>query len=87
MKKIKAKMNKIVYKGLSILEISKTLMYESWYGYFKSRYQNDAKLGYTDTDSFIIHIKTEEFYKILQMILKKDMIHEIMQLIDHYQKE
>ena len=63
MKKIKAKLNKSVYLGLSILEISKTLMYEFWYDYIKPKYQNNAKLCYMDTDSFIINIKTEDFYK------------------------
>ena len=43
MKKIKVKMNKQVYLGLSILEISKTLMYEFWYGFIKPKYQQNAK--------------------------------------------
>ena len=63
MKKTNAKMNKPVYLGLSILEISKTLMYEFWYDYIKPKYQNNAKLCYVDTDSFIINIKTENFYE------------------------
>ena len=62
-KKIKVKMNKPVYLGLSILEITKTLMYEFWYDYIKPKYQNNAKLCYVDADSFIVHIKTEDFYK------------------------
>ena len=44
MKKIKAKMNKAVYLGLSVLEISKTLLYEFWYDYIKPKYQQNAKL-------------------------------------------
>ena len=44
MKKIKVKMNKIVYLDLSILEISKTLMYKFWYDYIKLKYQNNTKL-------------------------------------------
>ena len=56
MKKIKVKMNKPVYLGLSILGISKTLMYEFWYDYIKLKHQNNAKLCDMDTDSFIIHI-------------------------------
>ena len=56
-------MNKPVYLGLSILEISKTLMYKFWYDYIKPKYQNNAKLCYMDTDSFIINIKTEDFYE------------------------
>ena len=63
MKKIKVKMNKPVYLGLSILEISKTLTYEFWYDYIKPKYQNNAKLCHMDTGSFIINIKTEDFYE------------------------
>ena len=62
-KKITVKMNKPAYLGLSILEISKTLMYEFWYDYIKPKYQQNAKLCYMDTDSFLIHIKTEDVYK------------------------
>ena len=61
MKKIKPKMNKEVYLGLSILQISKILMYEIWYKYIKPKYQNNAKLSYMDTGSFIINIKTDNF--------------------------
>ena len=63
MKKMKIKMNKPVYLGMSILDISKTLMYEFWYDYVKPKYQDNAKLCYMDTDSCIIHSKTEDFYK------------------------
>ena len=63
MKKTKVKMNKPVYLGMSILDISKTLMYEFWYDYIKPKYQDKAKLCYMDTDSFVIHIKTEDFYE------------------------
>ena len=63
MKKTKVKMNKPIYLGLSILEISKTLMYEFWYDYMKPKYNNDFKLCYMDTDSFIMNIKTNAFYK------------------------
>ena len=63
MKKIKVKMNKPVYLGLSILEISKTLTYKFWYDYIKPKYQNNAKLCYMDTGSFIINVKTEDFYE------------------------
>ena len=63
MKKTKAKMNKPVYLGMSILDISKTLMYEFWYGYIKPKYGNREKLCYMDIDSFVIHIETKGFYK------------------------
>ena len=63
MNKTKVKMNKPIYLGLSILEISKLLMYEFWYNYMKPKYGNNVKLCYLDTDSFIMNIKTEDFYK------------------------
>ena len=63
MKKTKVKMNKPTYLGLSILEISKILMYEFWYDYMKPKYGNDVKLCYMDTDSFIMNIKTNDFYE------------------------
>ena len=63
MKKAKVKMNMPVYLGFSILEISKTLMYELWYDYIKPKCGDNVKLCSMDTDSFIMHIKTEDFYK------------------------
>ena len=63
MKNTKIKTNKPVYLGLSILEISKTLMYEFWYDYMKPKYGDNVKLCYMDTVSFIMHVKTEDFYK------------------------
>ena len=63
MKKAKVKINKPVHLGLSILEISKTLTYEFWYDYMKPKYGDNMILCYMDTDSFIMHIKTEDFYK------------------------
>ena len=48
---------------MSILDISKTLMYKFWYDYFKRKYGDRSKLCYTDTDSFIINIITEGFLK------------------------
>ena len=63
MKTTKVKMNKPIYLGLSILEISKILMYEFWYDYMKPKYGNNIKLCYMDTDSFIMNIKTNDFYE------------------------
>ena len=63
MKKTKVKMNKPIYLGLSILEISKTLMYEFWYDYMKPKYNDNVKLCYMDTDSFIMNIMTNDFYE------------------------
>ena len=58
MKKVKVKMNKPIYLGLSILDISKITMYEFWYDFIKSKYGCSAKLCYMDADSFIINVKS-----------------------------
>ena len=63
MNKTRVKMNKPIYLGLSILDISKILMYEFWYDYMKPKYDNDVKLCYMDTNSFVMNIKTNDFYK------------------------
>ena len=75
---MKVKINKPIYLGMSILDISKTIMYKFWYDYFKPKYGDKAKLCYTDTDSFIINIITEDFLKIFLMMLRYGMIHLIM---------
>ena len=61
MRKTKVKMNKLTYLGMSILDISKTLIF--WYDQIKRKYGDRAKLCYMDTDSFVIPIITEDFYK------------------------
>ena len=63
MKRTKMKMNKPIYLELSILDISKILMYKFWYAYMKPKYGNDVKLCYMGTDSFVMNIKTNDFYK------------------------
>ena len=62
-KKSEVKMNKPIYLGQAILDINKTLMYEFWYEYIKPKYKDKAGPCYMDTDSFIILVKTKEFYK------------------------
>ena len=78
MKKTKGRMNKPFCLGLSILEISKILMYECWYDYMKLKYGNDVKLCYMDTDSFIMNIKTNDFMKISLMMSRIGLILQIM---------
>ena len=63
MKKTEVKMNKPIYIGQAILDLSKTLMYEFWHDYLKPMYGDKIRLCYIDTDSFITHIKTDDFYK------------------------
>ena len=71
-------MNKPVYLDMSILDISKTFMYTFWYDYIKPKYEDRAKLCYTDTDSFIIHIITEDFLKTLLTMLQNSLINLTM---------
>ena len=63
MKNSEVKINKPIYLGQAVLDLSKTLMFEFWYDYLKPRYGDQIRLCYTDTDSFIMHIKTDDFYK------------------------
>ena len=63
MKRKKLLFNKPVYCGMSILEISKTLMYDFHQKYMKPKYENKVKLLFRDTDSLAYEIKTEDFYK------------------------
>ena len=62
MKKTSLTMNKPVYLGMCILDLSKTIMYDFHYNYIKPKYGNKAKLLFTDTDSFMYEIQTEDFY-------------------------
>ena len=65
MRKTIVKMNKPIYVGMGILDISKIFMYEFCYGYLKPKYGDRIKLCYMDTDSLIPFIKTEDFYKVI----------------------
>ena len=56
MRKTQILMNKPVYLGLSILYLSKTVMYEFWYDYVKPEYGEFVKLCYMNTNSFIVHV-------------------------------
>ena len=56
-------MNKPVYSGLSVLDLSKTVMHEFWSDYLKIKYGDNVKVCYMDTDSFIVHVKTDDIYK------------------------
>ena len=70
MKKIKLHFNKSVYLGMCILDSSKTLMYEFHYNYIKKKYGDKAKLLFTDTDSLMYEIQTEDFYKDISADVK-----------------
>ena len=63
MKKTQILMNEPVYLGLTILDLSKTAMYEFWYDYIKPKYGENTKLCYMDTYSLIAYVKTEDIHK------------------------
>ena len=63
MKKISLTFDKLVYLGMCILDLSKTLMYDFHYNYIKKKYEDKAKLLFTDTDSLMYEIQTKDFYK------------------------
>ena len=67
-------MNKPVYLGLSILDLSKIVMYDFWYDYVKPKYGENEKFCYMGT-------------KILQKMLKQDLILQILNQTEHYLKE
>ncbi|KAK3755472.1 hypothetical protein QZH41_005976 [Actinostola sp. cb2023] len=62
MRKTELVFNKPVYVGMSILDLSKNLMYDFHYNYIKKKYGNKSKLLFTDTDSLLYEIETEDFY-------------------------
>ena len=72
MKKIKIKMSTLLYLGLKMLQMNKTLMYEFWHDYIKPKYQNNVK---------------NMLIKTLQIMLKKDLIHQIINSIDNSLQE
>ena len=77
--KLALRLNKPVYIGMCILELSKVLMYKFHYDYGKNEYDNKSKLLFTDTDSLMYEIKLKISMKILAAI-KKCLILVIIQL-------
>ena len=67
-------MNKPIYLGMSILDISKIPIYEFWYNYLKPKYKENLQLCYMDTDSRIFDVKTKDWYKDISYDINKDLI-------------
>ena len=63
LRKTQILINKPVYLGLSVLDLSKTVKYEFWYDYVKPKYGESANLCYMDTGSIIVHVKTDDIHK------------------------
>ena len=66
LKRTKVYMNKLIYVGQAVLDISKTLMYTFYFDYLKPKYGDKVKLCYMDTDSFIFF-----FFMYILMIFTK----------------
>ena len=79
--KKKNSINYEYYLGLAILDLSKTVIYEFWYDYLKPKYGENVKLCYMDTDSFIVHIKTDDIYKDIAEDIEKDLTLQILKYI------
>ena len=62
-------------------------MHQFWHDFVKRKYGENAKLCYMDTDSFIVHVKTEDIIKLLQKMLKQGLTLQIMNQADHCLKE
>ena len=86
MKKAQILMNKPVYLDLLILEISKIVMYEFWYDYVKPKHNKKAKLCYMNTESFFVHVKTEDTYEDIAKVIEKRSDTSNSE-IDHFRKE
>ena len=80
MKKTNVKMNKPIYLGMSISDISKTRVCEFWHDYVRPKYRDRAKICYTDTDGFVIYIITEDFFEDIaddvRIMFDKSNFHE-----------
>ena len=74
MREIKVNMNKPIYLGMAILDVSKIPMYEFLYDYLRPRYKENINLCYMDTDSFIFNVRTEDWYK--------DILNDVEQRFD-----
>ena len=71
MRKTEVFMDKPIAVEQAILDISKTLMCEFWYDYLKPKYQDNIKLCYMDTDSFILQIQTDDFFNDINSDVNK----------------
>ena len=87
MRKTQILINKPVYLGLSLLDLSKTVMYEFWYDYVKPKYGENAKLCYMDTDIFIVHVKKYDICKDIAEDVETRFDTSYFEMTDHYLKE
>ena len=87
MRKTQILMNKPVYLSWSILDLSKTVMYEFWCDYVKPKYGENVKHCYMDRGSFIAHVKIDDIWKDMAEDVEKDLTLQILNNLDHSLKE
>ena len=71
MGKTEITMNKPVYLGQAILDLSKTLVHEFHYDYIRPKYSSKVNLCYADTNSFVYQIEAKDFYRDIAKVVKK----------------
>lgn len=71
MSKTSILMIKPISVGMAILDISKVVMYEYYYNFLKPKYGENVCMAYTDTDSFVLHVKTDDFYADMKQNLER----------------
>ena len=71
MKKTEVYFNKPIYVGQAILDLSKTLMFDFHYNYIREKYDDEAELLFTDTDSLMYLIETDDVYHDFAADVKK----------------
>ena len=72
-KKTEVYFNKPRYLGQAILDLSKTLMFDFHYDYIRAKYEDKAELLFTDTDSLLYLIHTDDFYKDISNDIKRKL--------------
>ena len=77
-KKTEEYFNKPIYVGQAILDLSKTLMFDFHYNYIRGKFGDKAELLFTDADSLMYLIQTEDFYQDINKDIKKSLIHLII---------
>ena len=78
-------MNKPVYSGPSILELSKTVMHESQYDYAKPKCGEKANISFMDTNNFAVHIKTEDIYVDIVKDVEQNLVLQTMNNTGYFQ--